>query len=355
MNTALEQAYCQIEARFDRLDFSALFRGFHRFPFALYDDSHAFINGKTIDKPAGFLGNTSVKYNGEYTAIWKLEEGAQDWDVLASKLVHEMLHAFQNASGETRWADEREALAKYRYDETNFSVKLTEADCMRHCLTEHSSEDFERLLRLRRARRERFPYEYDYEARIEQIEGTANHIELAALKQLDETKAKQRWEALFTDLSDPSRYFPVRAVTYLSGAAMIACLREYTDMVTDSFIDVPFSVEAIANVQPCQLPENDASVTKCLSDWQDRSRKKVEQALKKGELVLNGEYRLIGWNVYDSVRCGKYAILSVFIGYIEGAALPQTDEELFAKMKVLNGDFVAKLDDSLRLYRVWRQ
>ena len=40
---------------------------------------------------------------------------------------------------------------------------------------------------------------------------------------------------------------------------------------------------------------------------------------------------------------------------IEGAEFPNTDEELFARMKVINGDFVAELDGDLRFSRVWRQ
>ena len=44
-----------------------------------------------------------------------------------------------------------------------------------------------------------------------------------------------------------------------------------------------------------------------------------------------------------------------FIGYIEGGALPESDEELFAQMKIINGNFVAEVDADLNLTRVWRQ
>ena len=352
----LAYAYHQIEERLATIDFAVLHQGFSRFPFALYNNEKAYMDGETFDKPTEFMGNTSVMYKGNHTAIWYLPENPQDYDVLASKLVHEMLHAFQHASGESRWADERAALVKYRYDEVNFAARLDEAECMSECLHGDSPEAFARLLSLRKARSERFPYVYDYEARIEQIEGTAHFVELSALAQLNAEKAKSRWENLFAELKDPAKYFPVRAVTYLSGAAFIACLRKYTDLQTDRFTGTPFSIEAIEQAQPCALPENNPLVEACLVDWQKKFQEVVTKALEKGDLVLEGEdYRLIMWNVYDGTWDGKYAILSAFLGYIEGKELPTTDEEFFAQMKVINGNFVAELDEDFHLFRVWRQ
>ncbi len=351
----LAYAYAQIENRLEKLDFSALFRGFRRLPFALYDDTRVYFEGAYVEKTASFLGNTSILYNGAHTAIWKLSDDAPDFDVLTSKIVHEMLHAFQNVSGETRWADERAALVKYRYSEANFAARLEEAECMRICLTEGAQDTFRKLLSLRKARMERFPYAYDYESRIEQIEGTAHFVELAALTQLDEEKAAKSRADMLEALADPARYFPVRHITYFSGAAFLACLRRYTDFDTDAFTDTPFALAALENAQPCSLPEHDARVSACFAEWQAQAEKQIAQTIQKGELVLEGTYRLIMWNVFDAAWNGKYAILTSFFGYIEGMTLPDTDEALFAQMKVLNGDFVAELDDTMRLSRVWRQ
>ena len=351
----LRDAYHEIEERLGRIDFPALFRGFSRFPFALYNDTQACIGGEITGKPDSFLGNTSIRYNGAYMAIWQLSEGAGDFDVLTSKIVHEMLHAFQNASGESRWADERAAMVKYRYDEANFAARIEEAGCMRKCLAEDAPDAFSRLLGLRKARMARFPFVYDYEARIEQIEGTAHFVELEALAQLNPEKAKKRREQLLDMLSDPAQYFPVRPVTYLSGAAFIACLRKYTDLDTDGFTDTPFAVEALAQAQPSALPETDARVAACISKWRDEAQAVVDRTIEKGDLVLEGAYRLIAWNVYDAVWDGRYAVITAFIGYIEGGALPESDEELFAQMKIINGNFVAEVDADLNLTRVWRQ
>ena len=352
----LRKQYLLTEERLAKIDFSSLYRGFHRFPFALYDSRHACVGGEVTDRPASFLGNTSVLYNGEQTAIWQVSGEPADPDMLASKIVHEMLHAFQKASGEQRWANEQEALVRYRYDAVSLSARLREASLMRKCLTGNEPEAFSRLLSLRRARQERFPYEYDYEARIEQIEGTAHFVELSALEQLDPKKAERRWEETLTGLEKPESYFPARAVTYLSGAAFIACLRRYTDFDTDSMTGEPFAAAALRQAEPCALPAADERMTACLAGWKDRLRDTVRQILDKNDLVLEGAYRLVGWNVYDSVWDGRYALLTSFIGYIEGSELPETEEALFAQMKVIQGEaFAAEVDEHLRLTRVWRQ
>ena len=355
MDMDLAGAYREIEERLSRIDFPLLFRRFHRFPFAVYDETRAYIDGEMIDKPAGFIANTSVLFRGKHTAIWDLTGNTKDFDTLTSKIVHEMLHAYQNASGETRWADERAALVKYRYEAVNVSARLEEADAMDKCISADAPEAFSRLLALRRARADRFPAAYDYESRVEQIEGSAHFVELAALARLDPEKAALRRKELFSELSDPARYFPVRAVTYLSGAAFIACLRKYTSFDTDAFTDTPFSVAAIAGAAPCALPEAGARVCECMDDWYGKTRALIEKTIEKGELVLEGNYRLFAFNVYDALWDGRYAVLTGFIGYIEGTAIPATDEELFSVMKMLNGDFVARLDEDMLFTRLWRQ
>ena len=350
----LSQAYREVEKRLQKVEFPVLFRGFSRFPFALYDDTRAYIDGRYIDRPAEFIANTSVKYNGADTAIWRLAGDPGDFDVLASKIVHEMLHAFQNASGEKRWADERAAMVKYRYEAANIAVRLEEAVCMKKCLEGDDPEAFVRLLSLRRARMERFPCEYDYEARIEQIEGTANYVENAALAQLNPAAAEERRAQMLKDLADPVKYLPVRAVTYLSGALFIACLRRYTDTDTDAFTETPFAVAALRSAAACAIPENDVRTAACIDEWRAGIRESARRATEQGRIVLDGSYRLVAWNVYDAVWDGRYALITCFIGYLEGDCMPETDGELFARMKMLNGNFVAEVDRDLRMTRVWQ-
>ena len=355
----LENLYFEIEKRIDKIDFGSLYKGFYRFQFALYNDEQAFLECGYIDKPSGFIGNTAVKYEGKDIAIWHIVDASPDLDVLASKIVHEMLHAYQHAKEDKRFADERGAMVKYHYDEINMSTKLVEAELMQKCLTQDSPEDLKKLISLRKLRSDRFAYEYDYESRVEQIEGTANYVELSALSLLDPDKAKKAWEKLFEDILDSDNYFPIRIITYYTGAAFIACLKKYTDYDTDEFSNVPFAIGALdldkSDSGVTCLPESDEKVKKSLNAWRSQQSEVITKAIEKNDLVLDGEYRLAGFNVYDACWDGKYAIISYFMGYIEGFELPTTDEEFFAKMKTLNGNFVAEVDEELRLFRVWRR
>ena len=56
---------------------------------------------------------------------------------------------------------------------------------MLDCLSSNFNEaDFKEFLQIRKYRFETFRYEYHYESCVEQIEGTANYVELQCLKQL---------------------------------------------------------------------------------------------------------------------------------------------------------------------------
>ena len=45
------------------------YRGFSRFSFAVYNDTQAYIDGKTVDRPGEFIANKAVEYNGVATAL----------------------------------------------------------------------------------------------------------------------------------------------------------------------------------------------------------------------------------------------------------------------------------------------
>lgn len=137
-----------------------------------------------------------------------------------------MFHAFQNASGESRWPDEKEALLHYQYSSDNLSAKLQEAKLISALLNGDSSADFKTLLHIRKQRAQKHPYEYDYEARIEQIEGSANYVEMRALEQLDPAKAQAKWNGALIAVLDPASYLPIRIVSYTIGALFLACIKK---------------------------------------------------------------------------------------------------------------------------------
>ena len=54
----LNACYRQVAERLNRIDFPALCRGFHPFPFALYDNERAVFGGDIIPRPAEFIAVT---------------------------------------------------------------------------------------------------------------------------------------------------------------------------------------------------------------------------------------------------------------------------------------------------------
>ena len=339
----LQAAFDLVTERLARIDFSALWPGFRPLKFALYDGERCFFDGAFVPKTAEFMANTSIEYRGEQIAVWQLE-GEPDPDRLAASLAHEMFHAFQTISGESRWADERSALLSYRYTPENLSLKLREAELMRRALEQSSRAAYEKLLALRRRRAMDFPAEYDYEARIEQIEGTANLVELEALGQLDPSKGRAGWEKLLERMEDPANYTPVRAVSYDLGAAFLACIRRFGAYDVHPFTDTPFALGVLAGVEPAagDFPP-DPGMGEQVRAYREETERIVRAALEKGEVALEGPLPLASLNVFDARWNGKYAVSTHFIAWWEAG-----------EMRSLEGDFVAELDRDCTLRRVYR-
>ena len=305
MNLAL--IYKEIENRVSKVDSSALWKGFSPLKFAVYTDDECYFNGNYIEKTDAFCANTAINFNGENIAIWNILEEPKDMDILSASIIHEMFHAFQQKSGECRFADETEALFKYRYCTENLSAKLKEASCIRSVLKEDDPDAYAELLSLRKMRADSYPYEYDYEARIEQIEGTAKYVELNALTQLDHKKGERKWQSLLDRICSPENYFPIRLISYEIGAALIACMKKCSDIDHEVFNEQPFSCQMISDVNgnDVRVPNN-AEIEECLNRYLAETHKIIETAVRKNDCVLKGKYPLVSVNIWDARREDKY-------------------------------------------------
>ena len=58
------ELYETMKARLDGVDFGAIWEGFHRYPFALYNDEYVWLDGQVIPHDNRFLGNTCIEYGG---------------------------------------------------------------------------------------------------------------------------------------------------------------------------------------------------------------------------------------------------------------------------------------------------
>ena len=95
--------YDKVYEHICKVDFESIWEGFHAYHFALYDDKKVYFKDKTIMYEECFLGNTSIKYDNEQIAIWKIDDYSKEDPIeLAANMVHEMFHAYQYELGEKR-------------------------------------------------------------------------------------------------------------------------------------------------------------------------------------------------------------------------------------------------------------
>ncbi|NBG88158.1 hypothetical protein [Isachenkonia alkalipeptolytica] len=80
--------------------------------------------------------------------------------------------------------------------------------------------DFESLLSLRKYRLSNYEYEYRYESGVEQIEGSAEYMELNALKQISEEKYHVKIAGMLRKICNPKNCFPIRILSYAVGGLM---------------------------------------------------------------------------------------------------------------------------------------
>lgn len=341
----LDTIYESINERLGRIDFSKLWKGFHRFRFALYTDSECVFDGKHIEKPKEFLANTAVEYNGELVAIWNLMEEPDDLDAMTASMVHEMFHAFQRESGESRWPDENAALKQYEYSAENVSRKLKEAELLRKMLLSGEGAGFKELAGLLKKRSLLFPYEYRYEAETSQIEGSACFVELRALEQLAPQKAKVKMNKLLDEITDPARYAPVRVIQYSVGAALLECVSRFTGFDYCEFTEVPFAVKLVEKAEPSEsvIPV-DPAAEKTVREFIEGTEAIVRNAVEKNEVLLSGKYPLVSLNIYNARRHGPYAVSTFFIAYMDGG-----------EQRVIFENVVAELDEDNNILKIYRQ
>lgn len=307
----LERLYYEVKNYIDEVDFSKLWRGFEPLKFALYTDKECFFDGAYIEKTDEFLANTSILYNGEWIAIWQVQEPMNPI-VLTSKIIHEMFHGFQRIHNESRFFDDLDALYNYKYEEGNLSLKLKENHLLYHLSTQFDEEMFEQLLQIRKYRFNSFHYAYHYESCIEQIEGTANYVELHCLKQLSAELFEKKLSAMKERIIAPNNLLPVRVICYDIGALLLYVMAENTIAFEEGFSSVTFAEAMISDVVGKEYI-SEYSVKDLLDSYNARAGEIIRKAIEKIELVTDTPCELFGVNVYDAIFYQNHIISRYFV------------------------------------------
>jgi len=217
----MQNIHNQITNNIKKIDFKKLWKDFEAVAFALYNSEQVYFEKEVIPYDQRFIGNTTIKYNDNQIAIWNLPNTENvDIDILTSKIIHEMFHAYQMINSEKRWPNEYHAL-DYSYSVDNLTQKYAETSILIEAYKNQSYKHFLEFIKMRQTRQHRFPEEVIYEQKIETVEGMANFIELQALKQLDNQKYTSELDKIINSLTKEESYIPIRMLSYHIGVLIM--------------------------------------------------------------------------------------------------------------------------------------
>ena len=180
----LTQLYASLRRTLAQLDFNDLFPGFHPYPFALYTDENACLDGQLLPRPQEFYGNTAVLRGGRYIAIWNVDlDPPRDMDRFVAHMVHEMFHCHQFTCGETRFPEDLAILA-CPVSAERFAARHWEYSLLADAFETADPRRLGQFAGLRALRRKMEPEAVVQELKTETAEGMAEFVGLKALHRL---------------------------------------------------------------------------------------------------------------------------------------------------------------------------
>jgi hypothetical protein len=336
----LQEQYKGVVQRLAKVDFNSLWPGFHSFPFALYNEKGVCLNGTIIPKTDEFIANTSIMYQGKHTAIFQVGP-EEDLDILASKVAHESFHCFQEEQNEKRFPNEIKAIFEYEYLKDNLALKGEENNILTELVSCFDSDLWNRFLDLRKYRSFAFPEEFSYESKVEQIEGSANYIELKSLEAINPIAAAKKLEMMRDGMKKADFLFPIRIGLYASGAFVLKICKDNKIPFESTFSERTFIESLIENrpVIPCQA--NDAKVSQSLRAFKGKMAKIIKKAVS-AEPLEKGSFDLRGLNVFDALHQGNYVYSTCFVAYADKG-----------QERVIYGDYLLEFSENkiIRIYR----
>jgi len=340
----LKTIYEKVNKKIEKINFQSLWPSFKDYDFALYDADKVILNHTIIPKEDVFIGNTAIKYKGKYLAIWHLENDL-DIDVLSAKLIHEMFHAYQNECQDPRFPNEFEAIVQYKQSVEHLSIKYYEHHQIICLLNDFNAYNFNALLAARQYRKTHFPYEYDYETKIEMIEGSAQFVELMVLKQLNEKLYNQKLATLKQAVLNPSLYFPIRVISYDVGTLLLLMLvknnmtfnqsMHTNETVLDLYLDKQIILSETIDINQ--------TVRKAFVQEKEKLETLLADTIKNQQPVIKGSRKVKAFNVYDARYINGYIMSQYFVmvdqeGILYGDYLFDFKNALTKKIYKIEGD-----------------
>ena len=221
----LLQIYAKVDEIVNGLNFSALFDGFHKYRFALYNKEEIVLDGKLMPYREDFRGNTAKEYEGEYIAIWDVGfDPVEDEERLAYCLVHEMFHCHQYTHKKEGYPNDLDLL-NYPEDVENFTRKYNEDKYLADAYENKDEESLRKFAYIRAQRFKQYPASLSQEWKVEALEGMAEYIGLKALECINPVRFENVVRDYLGKLREESNLlFDVRRISYYVGAVYFLCM-----------------------------------------------------------------------------------------------------------------------------------
>lgn len=330
----MKKTHLEISSRIGKLDFGRLYPGFHPFRFALYNDKRVCFGATEIPWDSRFVANTAIDYNNEIIAIWDMKCACTDLDYFASLLVHEMLHAYQHESGIV-FPDDLVGIF-YPRNLDNFTLRFRENQLLADLAEKFDATAWKDFKAIRAYRRQDYQEAVDYEIKTESIEGSAQFVELSALKQLSPDLYRKRLDRILLGLRSTENIFDARLLSYDTGSLLRM-------VMADNGLDQPdWAQETPYTAIPSQeVP----GIREAFDKYFSAIDKKVQELLSKAEKLDISGRKLTGFDPYNVRSSGDYLYHPNFIGVA-------TDGE---KPDFFTGTFVTKMAPRSRtIEEAWR-
>ena len=316
----------QMNKKLMLIDFNELWKGFHRIPYALYDDKTVYLENGEIPRDERFFANTAIDYEGKKLAIWNItgEPSAQDAETLTADLVHEMFHAFQQENGEKRFPHDLTTL-RYPYDAENFNLKYAEnkllADAFEAVDPAQKKELFNQLCGLRQKREELIGEMIVCEYLTETAEGMADYVGTLALKVLSEEKFTLRCKDYIGKLRELAPLqLDIRRISYYSGVILLLTASAAGMDLHHTIVGAKESVwQLISLTLKPELPE-DLSVVGDLGNIKElvigtraERNNEIEDFIRFFKTLKSGDFSITGYDPMNMLRVKDYILCKTFV------------------------------------------
>lgn len=306
----MRQLYEKVNVLLQLVPYEDICPGFRRCGYAIYNSSQVWLADKLIPWDNRFVGNTAIEFEGEFIAIYQVENPAKtDAEILAADLVHEMFHAYQMRSGEDCWPDDFKLLA-YPENIENYRLKYTENQLLADAYGETGSRRAGMLAAFQaiRAQRRKLAGEYlKQELLTEHIEGRAEYAGCRALQFINPHKFQERIGRYLCALRNMDQaFFDIRRQAYITGA--------------------------VHNLARAGCGEEEPLQTE-LRRYQHVRAERIKDFLAKKTVRRKEECLICGYDPMNMILCGRQLLCTHFVVLKFGENMRFLDGPVLLKLK----------------------